>query len=55
MTNVSPGLTLLTVSLVDYTYVHTVPLGTKMSLPSSNYCPFYEIFDRRFLDNFDYE
>ena len=38
-----------------YTYVHTVPLGTKMSLPSSNYCPFYEIFDRRFLDNFNYE
>ena len=38
-----------------YTYVHTVPLGTKMSLPSSNYCPFYEIFDRRFLDNFNDE
>ena len=43
-----------TISFRYYTH-QIVPLGTKMSLLSSNYCPFYEIFDRRFLDNFNYE
>ena len=41
--------------IFQYLTYYIVPLRTKMGLLSSNYCPFYEIFDRRFLDNFNYE